>query len=69
MLYRLSYYLHMRPVYISLLTMHISLNDEIMRISNWAEKWKVDFNPAKRTLVTVTNKQNPETQQLVMDGA
>ena len=58
-------------IYLSLNDAHmrtVILNDDMRKISNWAKKWKVDFNPDKSKLMTITNKQSPETQQLEFCG-
>ena len=34
------------------------------QIISWAKKWKVDFNPAKTELITLTNKRTPDIRQL-----
>ena len=41
-----------------------TLNYDMRKINEWAKKWKVDFNPAKTELITITNKRNPETRPL-----
>ena len=40
------------------------LNSDMLRINAWAEKWKVDFNPEKTELMTITSKRLPETRTL-----
>ena len=42
-----------------------TLNSDMKKINDWAKKWKVDFNPAKTELITITNKRNPETRPLI----
>ena len=58
-------------IYLSLNDAHmrtVIFNDDMRKISNWAKKWKVDFNPDKSKLMTITNKQLLETQQLEFYG-
>ena len=43
----------------------VRLNQDLKLIDEWAKKWKVDFNPTKTDLLTITNKLNPETQPLI----
>ena len=41
------------------------LNSDITKILTWSQKWKVDFNPAKTELMTISNKRQPETLPLL----
>lgn len=40
------------------------LNSDMLRINEWAKSWKVDFNPGKTELMTITTKRQPETLPL-----
>ena len=40
------------------------LNSDMLKITNWATKWKVYFNPAKTELMTISNKRETETKDL-----
>ena len=42
----------------------IILNSDMKKINDWAKKWKVDFNPVKTELITISNKRLPETRPL-----
>ena len=44
------------------------LNSDMMKITQWAKRWKVDFNASKTELLTISNKTEPETRPLVFDG-
>ena len=45
-------------------TRTLTLNFDLAKIDDWARKWKVDFNPIKTELLTITNKKQPETLPL-----
>ena len=40
------------------------LNSDMKKINYWARKWKVDFNPRKTELITLSNNREPELGQL-----
>ena len=40
------------------------LNSDMIKINEWSKRWKVDFNPKKTQLMTITNKRQPETRPL-----
>ena len=44
------------------------LNTDLERITRWAREWKVDFNPVKTELMTLTNKKNYETEDLTFEN-
>ena len=44
------------------------LNRDLQRITEWAKKWKVLFNPIKTKLVNFTRKLNPIFEQLLLGG-
>ena len=45
------------------------LNDDLLRISTWAEKWKVKFNPAKTETILFSRKRNETVlPNLMMNG-
>ena len=37
------------------------LNSDLLKITNWAKKWKVSFNPSKTELMTICNKRDTQT--------
>ena len=41
------------------------LNSDLRKITSWALKWKVDFNPSKTELMTFSNKRMTETRLLM----
>ena len=45
------------------------LNSDMVRINEWASSWKVDFNPDKTELLTITTKRQPETLPLHFGNA
>ena len=40
------------------------LNADLQNIINWSVRWKVDFNPEKTELMTITSNRLPETRPL-----
>ena len=40
------------------------LNSDLLKITNWAKKWKVSFNPSKTELMTICNKRDTQTRPL-----
>ena len=40
------------------------LNSDMKKITDWSIKWKVDFNPGKTELITLSSKRDPETDLL-----
>ena len=44
------------------------LNSDLAKITNWANTWKVDFNPLKTELMTFSNRRNPDNRPLTFCG-
>ena len=44
------------------------LNSDIQKITSWSQTWKVDFNPNKTELLTISNQWHPETRPLLFDN-
>ena len=45
------------------------LNSDITKILNWSQRWKVNFNPAKTELLTITNLREYYTYPLLFDNS
>ena len=45
------------------------LNSDIQKILIWSRLWKVDFNPSKTELLTISNHRNPDTYPLTFDNS
>ena len=41
------------------------LNSDLLKITHWAKKWKVSFNPSKTELMTICNKRDTQTRPLL----
>ena len=44
------------------------LNSDLRNIVNWSHSWKVDFNPSKTKLLTLTRKRQPDSLPLLFNG-
>ena len=44
------------------------LNSDLTKITEWAKKWKVDFNPTKTELMTLSTKTLPRTLPIKFDN-
>lgn len=46
-----------------------TLNSDLNKISQWANKWKVNFNQTKTELMILTREKNPNVSPLYFDNA
>ena len=44
------------------------LNSDIQKILTWSNSWKVDFNPTKTELLTISNHRQPDTYPLMFEN-
>ena len=44
------------------------LNSDITKVLDWSRTWKVDFNPTKTELLTLSNQRQPDTYPLLFNN-
>ncbi len=47
---------------------HVTLQEDLDNLNNWANKWQLNFNFSKRYHLGITNKRDPETYSYMINN-